>query len=106
MNAKYFIMSSLLFFYVFGVGFYFAKIENDGKQLLTTETVLLYHPPEERDFFTFLDDLKYEKGMKDPDNFIKNVRMINFDTIHHECRGQPLEFAQILPNYNKRKLAK
>ena len=34
MNAKCFMMSSLLFFNVFGVGFYFAKIENGGKQLL------------------------------------------------------------------------
>ena len=35
MNAKYFIMSSLPFFFnVFGVGLYFAKIENGEKQSL------------------------------------------------------------------------
>ena len=34
MNSKYFIMSSLLFFDVFGVEFYFAKIESGEKQLL------------------------------------------------------------------------
>ena len=50
----------------------------------------MYYPPEERDFFTYLDDLKYERAMRDPDHFIKNARIINFDIIH-ECREQPLE---------------
>ena len=29
--------------------------------------------------------------MKDPDHSIKIVRIINFDIIHHECRGQLLK---------------
>ena len=57
----------------------------------TNSYVPLYHPPEERDFFTYLDDIKYEKVMKDLDHFIKNARIINLDIIHHECRGKPLE---------------
>ena len=27
----------------------------------TNSYVPLYHPPEERDFFTYLDDIKYER---------------------------------------------
>ena len=69
----------------------------------TNSYVPLYHPPEERDFFTYLDDMKYEKVMKDLDHFIKNARIINFDIINHECRGQPLEkFLQILPNFKRK----
>ena len=47
--------------------------------------------PLKRNFYTYLNHIKYEKEMKDPDHFIKNERIINFDIIHHECRGQPLE---------------
>ena len=57
----------------------------------TNSYIPLYHPPEERDFFTYLDDITYEKVMKDPNHFIRNARIINFDIIHHEYRGQPLE---------------
>ena len=27
----------------------------------------------------------------DPDQYIKNKKVINFDIIHHECRGDPLQ---------------
>ena len=57
----------------------------------TNSYVPLYHPPEERDFFTYLDDIKHVKVMKDSDYFIKNARIIDFDIIYHECRGQPLQ---------------
>ena len=57
----------------------------------TNSYVPLYHPPEERDFFTYLDDIKHVKVMKDPDHFIKNAWIIDFDIIYHECRGQPLQ---------------
>ena len=50
-----------------------------------------YVPPEERDFFSYLDQLKYEETVKNADNYFRSVKVINFDLIHHECRGDPLE---------------
>ena len=29
--------------------------------------------------------------MRDADNYFKNVKVIKFDLIHHQCRGDPLE---------------
>ena len=51
----------------------------------------MYTPPEERDFLSYLDDLKYEETMKDPDVYFKSVQIINFDMIHHQCREDPLK---------------
>ena len=50
-----------------------------------------YTPPEQRDFLSYLDDLKFEEAMRDPDLFMKNVKIINFDINHHECRGTSLK---------------
>ena len=50
-----------------------------------------FSPPEERDFLNYLDQLKYEETLRDPDNYFKNVRIISFDIIHHLSRGDPLE---------------
>ena len=44
----------------------------------------------ERDFLSYLDDLKCEETMKDPDAYYKNVQIINFDMTHHQSRGDPL----------------
>ena len=52
---------------------------------------LQYTRPEERDFLSYLDDLKYEETMRDPDRFMKNVKIMNFDIINLECRGDPLK---------------
>ena len=49
-----------------------------------------YTPPKDRDFLTYLDDLKFERFMEDPDQAILNTK-INFDIINHECHGDKLE---------------
>ena len=49
-----------------------------------------YIPPEERDFLSYLDDLKYEKYMEDPDTYFKNVKIINFDIIRNQILGEPM----------------
>ena len=46
-----------------------------------------YTSPEERDFLSYLDDIKYENFIKDPDQSIRQTKIINFDIIHHQCRG-------------------
>ena len=50
-----------------------------------------YVPPEERDFCSYFDQLKYKETLKDLDNYFRDVKVINFDIINHECRGNPLE---------------
>ena len=51
----------------------------------------VYTPPEERDFLSYLDYLIYEETLKDPNKYFKSVKIVNFDLIHHECRGDPSE---------------
>ena len=53
-----------------------------------------YTPPEERDFSTYLDDLKYEKFMKNTDQSFKKTKIGNFDIIHHQCRGDKMEHSE------------
>ena len=52
--------------------------------------VPIYTKPEDKDFLSYYDDLKYDAALKNPDTYIKNV-VKNFDIIHHECRGDKLE---------------
>ena len=53
-----------------------------------------YTPPEERDFFSYYDDLKYEIFIQDPDDSLKKTKIINFDLIHNQCRGDKLDNSQ------------
>ena len=48
-------------------------------------------PPEERNFFSYLDDLKYEEALNNTDKNFKEVKVVNFDIINHIYRGDPLE---------------
>ena len=59
-----------------------------NKNIYVPHYTQLYTPPEEIDFLTYLDDLKYEAAIRD--SFVKNVKIINFDIVSHECRGTPL----------------
>ena len=43
--------------------------------------------PEERNFFTYLNELKYEETVKNLDKYFSNVKVIDFDM----SRGDPLE---------------
>ena len=49
-----------------------------------------YTPIKDRDFLSYLDDLKFEKFMENPDQSFRNTKIVNFDIIHHECRGDKL----------------
>ena len=52
--------------------------------------VPVYTPPEEG-FLSCLDVVKYEETLKDPNKYFINLKIVNFDLIHHECRGGTLE---------------
>ena len=53
-----------------------------------------YTPPKERHFLSYLDDCKYERFKENSDNYMKNIRIINFDLIHHQCRGDKLQHSE------------
>ena len=42
------------------------------------------------DLDTALKKMAFEKIIQDPDYHFKNCYIINFDLIHHECRGEEL----------------
>ena len=44
----------------------------------------------EKDFMTCIDWLKYKEMKDDPYKYFKAC-VINFDIIHHECRGDKLK---------------
>ena len=40
---------------------------------------------------TWYDDLKYDEFVSDMNGYFENVQVINFDIIHHLCRGDKLQ---------------
>ena len=36
---------------------------------------------------TYIDQLKYSEFSKDPNGYLENARIVNFDMIHAQCRG-------------------
>ena len=56
-----------------------------------SQHVLRYVSPGERDFCGYFDQLKYEETLKIPDNYFCNVKVINFNIINHEYKGDPLQ---------------
>ena len=48
-------------------------------------------PSKERDFFSYLDFLKCEQTVLNPNHYFQNVKVINFDMTNHVRRGDPLE---------------
>lgn len=40
---------------------------------------------------TYYNYLKYKEMSDDPDFYFKNKKVINFNMIHHRCRGNPLK---------------
>ena len=49
--------------------------------------ILKFIPPQERDFLNYLDQLKYEETLRDPDNYFQQVKVINFDITHMSAEG-------------------
>ena len=39
----------------------------------------------------YFDDLEYKDMSKDPSKYFENKKVVNFDIIYHECRGDPLQ---------------
>ena len=45
----------------------------------------------ERDLMTYIDHLKYREIADDSDYYFKNKKVINFNMILYQCRGDPLK---------------
>ena len=45
----------------------------------------------EHDLMKYIDDLKYEHFFEDTDSLFSRVKIRNFDIIHHQCCGEPLQ---------------
>ena len=46
----------------------------------------------ERDgLMTYIDRLAYKRFEENRDSYLSNVNIVNFDIIHDQCRGTPLE---------------
>ena len=45
----------------------------------------------ERDLITYFNHLKYKEMTDYLDFYFKKKKVINFDMIHHQCRGDPLK---------------
>ena len=71
---------------------YFPKKNKKGK-----------HEWYEHDLMTYFDDLSYEEFTSDTDGYFQNARVINFDMIHHECCGTPLQNPEQLLQDNTEK---
>lgn len=39
---------------------------------------------------SYIDSLKCEEFNKNADKYFEIAKMVNFDIIHHQCRGDPL----------------
>ena len=48
----------------------------------------------EHDLMTYIDDLKYDRFVKDMISHFSCVKVINFDIIHHRCSGDKLQNPQ------------
>ena len=48
-------------------------------------------PWHERDLMSYFDNLKFKEMPDQPDYHFRNKKVVNFDIIHHECRGDPLQ---------------
>ena len=44
----------------------------------------------ERDMMIYINHIKYRSMRDNPDSYFKNVKIVNFDMINHECRGDKL----------------
>lgn len=65
---------------------------------LGNKYIPVYCPPDlpwyKRDgLLTWYDQSKYEEFSKDPDNYLKNKIVVNFDMIHAQCQGDKREYS-------------
>ena len=63
--------------------FFVQSYNNKSNVDIRIKYVPVYTPPKGRDFFSYLDELKYEETIKNTDNYFQNVKVVNFDLIHH-----------------------
>lgn len=63
----------------------------DGKYVPKYHKNYIKLPWYEKDLMTHYDYLKYKDMSDNPEYYLKNVHVINFDIIHQECCGDKLK---------------
>ena len=43
-----------------------------------------------------LNQMKFNEIIENSDSYFENAKLINFDLIHHECRGGELSFSKYI----------
>ena len=61
------------------------------KEVIRNGYIPRYIPPEGMDFCNYFEDCKYKKTMNNVDGYFQQVKIVNFDIIHHQCKNDPLE---------------
>ena len=62
------------------------------RQYFLTNGYVPFLPDDDHDFMRHYYYQKYNRIMADPESCFEYVKIINFDLIHNECRGDDLEF--------------
>ena len=65
----------------------------------------------ERDgLLIYIDQLKYERFISDPDKYLEKANVIKFEMIHNRCRGDPRTYSnkhyQTVVNFDVKKMSK
>ena len=58
---------------------------------LNTKKIILNFCGTRSILISYIDHLKNKDMSDDPDSYFKNVQVVNFDIIHHECPGDELK---------------
>ena len=62
-----------------------------GKYIPPYQKDYFSQPWFERDLMTYIDHLKYQECVRNPDNYFERTHVVNFDIIHDKCRGDQLK---------------
>lgn len=63
-----------------------------GQQYVPKYEKYYFDPPcYDRDLMRYFNHLDYEVMSNNPEFYFKNKEVVNFDLIHHRCRGDPLK---------------
>ena len=83
-----------IFFFISGLcfGYYVARVTKivANKYAPTYQEDYRKLPRYERDMMSYIDYIRYKSMRYNSDSYYSSVKVVNFDIINHECRGDKL----------------